>query len=80
METKPRKGDKVVITKLNHHDPSVLQVGMIGEVIEGKREYVYAPYIDFGIEGEGLHSACGLVKSNTAWALSLDQIELAGES
>lgn len=76
METKPRKGDKVVITKLDHHDPSVLQVGMVGKVIKGKREYIDAPYIDFGVEGAMLHNACGLLKSNTAWALRLDQFEL----
>ena len=78
METKPNKGDKVVITRLDHDDPSVLQLGMIGTIIEEQHEYMGPPYIDFGVECESLHDAGGLLKNNTAWALSLDQFELVG--
>lgn len=76
METKPNKGDRVVITKLDHDDPRILQIGMIGTIIEEQHEYVEAQYIDFGVECESLHNAGGLLKNDTAWALNLDQFEL----
>ena len=74
METKPNKGDKVVITKLDNSDPSCIKVGMTGIIID---DCDVAPCVDLDIEpNDPLHTGGGIASTNTVWALSLDQFEL----